>query len=363
MIASNSIMTAQPPHPISAPIPQYHSETAYSIPLDQADAIVRASAYHRKDFDHAVIWFTPRTHNSVLSAGAFHEPRAQLGELDRLPLELINEICLRLDIASMFYLRQTNARARHIINALHEYQIVTTHALSPFCALLRTRSASRVTLSDFYRLLCTQICSLCNTQYGDLVYLPTWLRCCSHCLRSGDPQINTITLARVKRVLSLSKESLTKLPAVTTLPGIYTMDERLRSSRTAIVPTHSALLAFGKENSGTRPTQAIVDKLYAEPILTFMACCALPSYHLQTNQVEHGVSCAGCQLALEKGISTGTGCWASDVRDIVYSRGGFLKHFMWCKQAQILWLESHDGVWEPRGIPTVLLHASAVLSQ
>lgn len=39
--------------------------------------------------------------------------------------------------------------------------------------------------------------------------------------------------------------------------------------------------------------------------------------YLQRIQIERGVSCAGCQLALEKGISTGTGSWASDVRDMV----------------------------------------------
>ncbi|KAH7128834.1 hypothetical protein B0J11DRAFT_525926 [Dendryphion nanum] len=346
-------MTARLPHPITAPIPRYHSKTAYSIPLDQVDAIFCASAYHRKDFDRAVIWFPPRTHSKSVTSGlsTFREPTTSLGELDRLPLELINEICLQLDITSIFYLRQTNTRARHVINALHEYQIVTTHALNPFCALLRTRSASRVMLIDFYRLLCTQICSLCNTHFGDLVYLPTWLRCCSHCVRSGDPKVCTVTLANVKRVLHLSKKSLAKLPALTTLPGIYTMDERPRSSRITIVPTQSAVSAFSEENGGARPAQDMVDKLYVQPILTFMACCALPSYNLQTNQIESGISCAGCQLALQDGISTGTGDWASDVRDMVYSRSGFLEHFVWCEQAQVLWLDSNDGTVEPSKLP------------
>lgn len=129
-------MTARLPHPVTAPIARYHPKTAYSIPLDQADAIVRVSAYHRKDFDRAVTWFTPRIHSNGVTclSSAFRELTTSLGELDSLPLELINEICLQLDIVSLLYLRQTNARARHVVNALHEYQIVTTHALNPFCA-------------------------------------------------------------------------------------------------------------------------------------------------------------------------------------------------------------------------------------
>ena len=184
-------MAAQVPNPTTAPVPRYHSKTAYSILADQADAIICSSAYHRKDFDRAVIWFPSRTHNnSIISVvSEVRQPIKPLGELDNLPLEIINDICLRLDMRSIVYLRQVNARARHVVNALHEYMVVTTHALNPFCALLRAGLASRDTLSEFYSLLCTQICSLCNAQYGDLVYLPTWIRCCSHCLESEHPRL------------------------------------------------------------------------------------------------------------------------------------------------------------------------------
>ncbi|KAF1919776.1 hypothetical protein BDU57DRAFT_593533 [Ampelomyces quisqualis] len=241
-------MPAPLPHPITAPIPRYHSKTPYSIPLDQEDAIIRASAYHRKDFDRAVIWFSPRTQSNGVTfvSSALSEPTTSLGELDRLPLELINEICLR---------------------------------------------------------------------------------CCSHCVRSGDPSLCAVTLASVKRVFQLSKTSLAKLPALKTLPGIYTMDERPRSSQITMVPTQSAVSAFSEENCGTRPTPDMIDKLNTQPMLTFMACCALPSYNFRTNQIEHGISCSGCQLALQDGISTGTGDGAGDVRDMVYSRRGFLEHF------------------------------------
>lgn len=215
-------MTVPLPHPITNPVPQYHSKTAYSIPSDEADAIIRTSAYHRTDFDRAVIWFAPRAHtNGVTSLSASREPTNSLGELDKPPLELISEICLQLDIASLFYLRQVNARARQIVDTLHEYKTIITHALDPFCALLRTHSASRVTLSNFYRLLCTQNCSVCNERYGDLVYLPTWIRCCSCCVRSSPSELRVATLTSIKRVFRPSKGALTRLPTLTTVPGIY----------------------------------------------------------------------------------------------------------------------------------------------
>jgi hypothetical protein len=129
------------------------------------------------------------------------------------------------------------------------------------------------------------------------------------------------------------------------------MDERPRSSRTTIVPIQSALSAFSEENGGTEPTRDMVNKLCAQPILIFMVCCAIPSYNPQNDQNENRVSCAGCQLALQDGVSTRTEDWASDVRDMVYSRSEFLEHFEWREQAQGLWLDSNDGTIELLRLP------------
>jgi hypothetical protein len=339
--------------PIAAAHPKYRSKTAYNVPLDQTDDVIRTSSYHRRDFDLAVIWFSPRIHsNSVASIlPALREPKTSLGELDRLPLELINEISLHLDIKSLVCLRQTNVRAREVVNALHEYQIITTHAINPFCALLRTGLASRVTLSDFYRLLCTQSCSLCNDQYGDLVYLPLWVRCCSPCVRRRDSRLCVATLATVNRVLHLTKQSLAQLPTLATLPGTYTMDERPVSSRMAIVPMQPALAAFCEENAGTKPKQEMIDGLDTRPALIFMACCALPSYNLQTKRIETGISCAGCQLGSAGVQSQALGVGDCIARDRVYSQKDFLKHFEWCEQAQNLWRESKHGTIEPPTFP------------
>ena len=129
------------------------------------------------------------------------------------------------------------------------------------------------------------------------------------------------------------------------------MRERPHFSRTTTVPTVSALSAFSKENSGSGLTQAIENQLHTGPIFASMACCALPSYDLQTNQIEIGISCSGCQLALQNGISIEAGDWDWYVCDKVYSRKGYLEHFAWCEQAQALWLESNNGTIEPSRLP------------
>jgi hypothetical protein len=96
-------------------VPGFHTQTADVISPEDSDAILRVCAYHRKDFDLAVIWFPMRTHTimltSTLKSPISSTPTATLGKLDRLPLELINTICLELDIVSLFHFCQTNLRA------------------------------------------------------------------------------------------------------------------------------------------------------------------------------------------------------------------------------------------------------------
>ncbi|KAF2708728.1 hypothetical protein K504DRAFT_467964 [Pleomassaria siparia CBS 279.74] len=346
-------MSVQSTHSPRGPISGFHSQAAYEIPPEDSNAILRVSAYRRIDFDLAVIWFSPHTHTKMLTSTlpTSNKPTATLGELDRLPLELVNMICLEMDVASLLRFRQTNTRARQIIGVLHEYRTITTHAINPLCALLRTGLASGITLSDFYRLLCTQSCSLCGSEYGDLVHLPLWIRCCSSCLRQNSPGIRVATLTTVKRTLKLSRKSLGQLPKLTTLPGIYTMDERPRSKRVTIVSTASALSACREEHAGVEASQDMIKQLSTQPILAFMACCALPSFDLQTGQAQNGVSCAGCQVALEESVITFTGAWAGEIRDAVYSHDGFLEHFTRCEQAQLLWTGSNCGTRPPPKLP------------
>ncbi|KAH7054336.1 hypothetical protein B0J12DRAFT_450411 [Macrophomina phaseolina] len=336
-------------HPTRAAIPSYHSRTVYAVPPAQAEAIVRVTAYHRKDFDLAVVWFPPREHAKVAVSisSAFRDPTTTLGHLDRLPLELVNEICLRLDMASIFHFWQTNLRARQIVDSLHEYQIVATSALNCLCALLRTGSASRVILSNFYQRLCEQTCSVCGDRYGDLISLLTWTRCCSTCLRKRAPELRVATAATVRRILRLSKELVEKLPSLTTLPGVFSMDEKPRKARVKVVDAQSALSAYYKGNSGSGP---MLDRI-SRPDLEFMVCCALPSYNPRTKRIQNGVSCAGCQVAVEDGIDPSGADWLFDFRDMVYSIDGFLKHFEWCEQAQHLWTSSTCGTIEPAKYP------------
>ena len=304
----------------------YRSATEYEFNEDETDAIVRTVSYHRKDFDHAVIWFSPREHHDIRPSIATPFPRSSdvgSGFFDRLPLELFRDILFRLDIRSLFQLRQTNLRAREAVDSLKEYQIIVSHGLNLLCALLRTDLARDISLLDFYDVLCTKTCSICG-EFGGFVSLLSWARCCFRCISRSAPRARVRTLAGVQRQYRMTQAGREQLRSIKTLPGVYKMSRSVHEGGITIVSHQQAVLI------SQHPLKALKragppNRRLQNPKYNYMGSCALPYYDKLTGDVEHGMSCAGCKL------------------DKVYSREGLLEHFKWCKQAQLLWKSTHGG--------------------
>ncbi|KAF5647350.1 cyclin f-box [Fusarium tjaetaba] len=267
----------------------YRSATEYSFDEEHTDAIVRTAAYHRKDFALSMIWFSSSEHINIL-----------------------------------------------------------LHGLNLFCALLRTRLAVDISLLDFYNVLCLKSCSLCG-EFGGYMSLLSWTRCCFKCLKEA-PEIRVQTLSAVKKEFRLTKVELSQLKSFKTFPGIYSMEESVYKSRFTIVSLHHASLISRRQSPATMQFQP--ERSERSKKFNFMGSCALPYYDKVTGNVEHGMSCAGCQLALEKDIiGAGGERWAFEARDKVYAQDGFLKHFRWCEQAQLLWKSSCEGRHRPTELP------------
>ncbi|KAH6624147.1 hypothetical protein B0J18DRAFT_427420 [Chaetomium sp. MPI-SDFR-AT-0129] len=357
----NQRLSDRPTQAMTTPLSRgYRSAAEYRFRPDQADAIVRATAYHRRDFGLSVIWFSPREHAGIRPSIATPFPRTLdtntgLGTLGLLPLELLHDVVLRLDIRSLFHFRQANLSSRQIVDSLHHYQMVVSHGLNLLCALLRKRLAIGISLVDFYHTLCTKACTLCG-EFGGFVSLLTWTRCCFPCLR-GASEIQVQTLAATRKQLHFSRAQVRQLKVFETLPGIYTMEESEYKSRIAVVSAHQAQLVSAQQPHAAAAAQP---QAQAQPAsstgrnrkFNFMGSCALPHYDKRTGRVENGMSCAGCQLALEKYI-IGARCenWAFEARDKVYAQDSFLEHFRWCEQAQLLWKSSGEGTRRPAELP------------
>lgn len=226
--------------------------------------------------------------------------------------------------------------------------MVVSHGTNLFCALLRTRVASSISLFDFYQALCTKVCTKCD-EFGGFISLLTWARCCFKCLQLNS-EFRVQTLASARKQFQLTKAEVARLKTFKTLPGIYSMEESLYKSRLTVVSAHQIMSVVKPPTVAL--AQATPTKQGSNQKLTFMGSCALPYYDTQSSKVENGVSCAGCQLALEKDIIGTRGeKWAFEARDKVYAKDGFLEYFRWCEQAQLLWRSSSAGNNLPADLP------------
>lgn len=199
---------------------------------------------------------------------------------------------------SLFRFRQINLRSRQIVDYLKQYQMVVSHGLNLFCALLRTRLAIHVSLLDFYNALCTKACSLCG-EFGGFISLLTWKRCCFNCVQwSSETQVRSLT--SVRKQFHMTKAEVDQLSSFKTLPGIYSMNKSVQNSRITVVSLHQASLVCRRQPPSLPQAQSA--GLTRNHKINFMGSCALPYDDKQTCRVERGISCAGCQLGIEKDI-------------------------------------------------------------
>ncbi|EME42633.1 hypothetical protein DOTSEDRAFT_112459, partial [Dothistroma septosporum NZE10] len=310
-------------------------------------AILRVSSYHRRDYDLAVICLAERDHAVITTISSLQRNcSSSLGVLDQLPVELIDIVCLELDLASLFALRHVSLRGRQIVSALPEFKLITKYAVSCLHAMLRTGTASGICLCTLWHLFCTSVCSTCQKNFGNTLHLLTWKRYCTTCLRGRVHKSAVMTVAHARKQLRLRAPTLRRLPTLKTIPGIYTMEETLHKSSVHLIAEYHAFSSYRDEHGGAEP--AIVRR-EQQSRNVFMSCCAFPSYDTLTRDVERGISCSGCQLISEN--QDGLREDLVFLRDKVYSKASFLKHYEECEGAQRLWNSSDDGKVQPAELP------------
>lgn len=310
---------------------------------EQLKDIVRVAAYHRRDFELALVRFNPCEHNSVrhsILRPFDGEPTSNLGDLECLPTELLLKICLLLDVLILFRFRQVNRSARRLVGVSWEYNAVVTNALGALCAVIRTKLGNYVTVPQMYTTLCTKDCRQCG-KFAGLTFLPSFTRCCFECLQTASRfRMMPLSVAESRLGKSLKTKRLT-IPILHTVPGIYSMEETSRTRRIRIVAEKHVLDELmrtrGEQSEhGLLASPSVLEK--TPSILRFMAASAMPWLDAKRSGCRQGISCKGCQIAIETEASTDYGA-----RDRVHSEDSFWKHFQICKQAQELWNSSLGG--------------------
>lgn len=305
-----------------------------------ADAIIRVCSYHR-DFDLVVVRSRPHDMQPVqesLQAAFETLPTADVGILDRLPVEVMSMVLRQLDICSFFHFRQVNRRARVLSSSLWEYKLVSKHGLEGLRGLLRAELAHYFTIDDLYQPLITDKCSTCGG-FGGHMFLFTAERCCFTCLQlSGHCRV--LTPSTFAKLAHISPSRLNRLlgPNLRTVPGIYNMMERRARRPKYLIFEEQATRALLAVSAFSEDAIRNLRSRREQPDHRFMTATAYPCYNLENAQLERGVSCKGCQIRLE----LLRGDYSGNPHE-VFSTRGFLSHFPQCVEAQDLWTESEGG--------------------
>jgi len=146
--------------------------------------------------------------------------------------------------------------------------------------------------------------------------------------------------AAKKRLGKSLQQYQSSIPILHTLPGIYSVEESSRKRRIRPVPEEQVtrkLLQIQGLSAEDSPTHPIVKEVIPNTS-RFMAATAMPWLDVGRCSVQYGVSCKGCQVAIEKNVSIDF-----EARDWVFSKDGFLEHYQSCTEARELWKASCGG--------------------
>jgi hypothetical protein len=222
-------------------------------------------------------------------------------QLDRLPLELLIEVLLQLDIPSLTRFRSLNRRAMELVNSVQQYTAIIKHCPNIIRAIVSIQ-ADAFDCSTLYRTLCTSRCFTCN-RFGDHLYLIDCRRVCYFCFTrraeyfplTSREASKFFTPAKPRRNAKSSRKQLelAKPPSILSLPGRYCSAginwggilrvRRLRLyDRQAVV---QSLVGSGLPR---------LDKTTVEP-KRFMAIISAPVLLNAGQQVDHGFFCLGCR--------------------------------------------------------------------
>ena len=143
-----------------------------------------------------------------------------LGDLDVLPIEMLNAALQFSDLHTLSEFSHVNRQAKEVVDGFIPYKLIKTLAPHLLVVLTRTEVVSHFTVGQVVDVLCSKSCSICG-RFGTYLWIPDCIRCCFSCLHYS-PNLMPMSKKDAKAAFGLSERELSKVPIMYTLPGRYT---------------------------------------------------------------------------------------------------------------------------------------------
>ena len=279
-----------------------------------------------------------------------------LGQLDLLPLEIIQSVLQLLDLQPLTLVQSLNHRSKLLVDSLPQHREIVTHAPNALRAILSNGLAPQFTINDLSTALRAQECFDCG-EFGTYLYLLECRRYCWLCL-AEDSNIQPVSRSVVRSLFGLPAEIVQQLPYIRSLPLRYSIDcpkrdrhgqrvafVSLNASREAGINFHGSEEAMETqvliratypnrgEGSGVASwvqlRKQMQNKRLGSLYNPFMASIRFPTLDVSSGTLEWGLSCKVCRDGPPTDDELGD--WA-----VIYTRRGYLAHYEECKWSKHL---------------------------
>ncbi|KAM7210248.1 hypothetical protein V8F06_014370 [Rhypophila decipiens] len=216
-------------------------------------------------------------------------PKTSVGQLDLLPIELIDQVLILLDIPTLTNFRRVNQRAMHLVDSLPPYRRLWTSCPNVLRAVISIK-ASSFSCQTLFKTLTQEKCESCDC-FGGYLYLISCKRVCYLCFTSKKEYFPVKRTFAKKHIRSTQKTAVNHLPQIQSLPGRYTASAKLSKHRINLVDRQAVLDL--NENSGVF-NKIVVDYKSNEP-QRFMSIIRAPRLSFPGMEVEWGSYCVLCR--------------------------------------------------------------------
>lgn len=102
--------------------------------------------------------------------------RHGVGQLDKLPLEIVTKILLLLDLPTLTVFRRVNCRAIILVDSIYQFKMILKHCPNILRVIISI-NARFFNCQTLYEMLSTDKCATCD-HFGYYLYLITCKRVC-----------------------------------------------------------------------------------------------------------------------------------------------------------------------------------------
>ena len=220
------------------------------------------------------------------------EPSQPAGGFSKLPVELVANIFLQLDLLTITSFRQVNKQARLLVDAIPQYGLLYQACPGILRAVISVQARFFDLKKLYETVCCVTKCSECPA-FGGYLYLITCERVCYCCFTSREnlrPAIEREAMGGNHR----TRKSLMQFPNIRAVAGRYGPRALLQRDRRSIWHRPPIRLKVSR-----RPFSVFSPLNFQEgETRRYMAVVAAPYFDLPCKIPKLGLYCLGCELGV-----------------------------------------------------------------